>query len=100
MDRLEPILMPSYSDEEKIHIARDYILPNQLAKSALPEGTLTIEDSVWPKIARPLGFDAGIRTLERTIEGIVRKVAKMVVEGKIKEVVITEANVKQYLPTY
>jgi len=100
MDRLEPILMPSYSDEEKIHIARDYILPNQLVKSALPDGALTIDDAVWPKVARPLGFDAGIRTLERTIEGIVRKVAKMVVEGKVKEVVITEANIKQFLPTY
>lgn len=100
MDRLEPILMPSYSDDEKIHIARDYILPNQIKKSALPPGTLTIDDSVWPKVARPLGFDAGIRTLERTIEGMVRKVAKMVVEGKVKEVVITEENVKQYLPTY
>lgn len=100
MDRLEPILMPSYSDEEKIHIARDYILPAQLKKAALPEGALSFDDSVWPKMARPLGFDAGIRTLERTIEGIVRKVARMVVEGKTKEVHITEANFKSYLPTY
>lgn len=100
MDRLEPILMPSYSDEEKIHIGREYILPNQIQKAALPDGLLTIDDAVWSKITRPLGFDAGIRTLERTIEGIVRKVAKMVVEGKTKEVHITEENVKQYLPTY
>lgn len=100
MDRLEPILMPSYSDDEKIHIARDYILPAQLAKAALPEGAIIIDDAVWPKIARPLGFDAGIRTLERTIEGVVRKVAKMIVAGEIKQVTITEANVKQYLPTY
>jgi ATP-dependent Lon protease len=100
MDRLEPILMPSYSDDEKIHIAREYILPTQLEKAALPAGTLTIDDAVWPKVARPLGFDAGIRTLERTIEGIVRKVARLIVEGKIKEVHITEDNVKQYLPTY
>ncbi len=100
MDRLEPILMPSYSDDEKIHIAREYILPAQLEKAAIPTGALKFDDSVWAKITRPLGFDAGIRTLERTIEGIVRKVAKLLVEGKGKEFVITEDNVKQYLPTY
>jgi ATP-dependent Lon protease len=100
MDRLEPILMPSYSDEEKIHIGRDYILPAQISKAALPQGALVIDDAVWAKITRPLGFDAGIRTLERNIEGIVRKVAKMIVEGKVKEFHITEENVKNFLPTY
>lgn len=100
MDRLEPILMPSYTDEEKIHIARDYILPAQLAKSALPENALKFDDAVWAKMVRPLGFDAGIRTLERTIEGIVRKTARQIVEGKTREVVITESNLKQYLPTF
>jgi ATP-dependent Lon protease len=100
MDRLEPILMPSYSDEEKIHIAREYILPGQLKSSALPENVIIIDDAVWAKITRPLGFDAGIRTLERTISGVVRKVAKLYVEGKVKEVHITEDNVKNYLPTY
>jgi len=100
MDRLEPILMPSYSDEEKIHIGREYILPAQIQKAALPDGVLTIDDAVWPKITRPLGFDAGIRTLERTIEGIVRKVARLTIEDKNQKFHITEDNVKQYLPTY
>ena len=100
MDRLEPILMPSYNDDEKIHIARDYILPAQIQKSALPPKSLIIDDSVWPKIVRPLGFDAGIRTLERTLEGIVRKCAKQIVSGKAKEFVITESNLKQFLTTY
>jgi len=54
----------------------------------------------WPKIVRPLGFDAGIRTLERTIQGLVRKVAKMTVEGKGKEFYITQDNLKQFVPTY
>ena len=100
MDRLEPILMPSYSDDEKIHIGRDYILPAQIRKAALPAGALMIDDAVWPKITRPLGFDAGIRTLERTIEGVVRKIAKMIVEGKGQEFHLTEDNIKQFLPTY
>jgi len=99
MDRLEPTLMPSYTDDEKIHIARDYILPTQIAKAALPANTLKFDESVWPKMVRPLGFDAGIRTLERTIEGIVRKTARQLIEGKIREVLITENNLKQYLST-
>ncbi len=100
MDRLEPITMPSYTDEEKIHIAREYILPKQIRKAALPEGAVTISDEMWPKVVRPLGYDAGIRTLERTIEGIVRKVAKMIVEKKGEKFVLDETNIKQFLPTY
>jgi len=100
MDRLEPILMPSYTDDEKIHIARDYVLPNELKKAALPATAITISDDVWPKLVRPLGFDAGIRTLERTIQGVVRKVSKMIVEGKGREFTITMSNVKQFMPMY
>lgn len=100
LDRLEPIAMPSYTDEEKIKIGRDYVLPRVRADAGLPEGSLVIEDSVWPKIVRPLGFDAGVRTLERNIEGIVRKIAKEIVEGKGKEFKITEENVKNYLPQW
>jgi ATP-dependent Lon protease len=60
---------------------------------------LEIHDDVWKNITRPLGFDGGMRTLERTIEGVVRKVALQVVEGKIKEkMIITPENVKQFLP--
>lgn len=100
MDRVEPITMPSYTDEEKIKIAKDYVFPSELKKSGLPPDTIVIEEAVWPKVVRPLGFDAGIRTLERTIQGLVRKVAKMVVENQGKQFHITNDNVKQFLPTY
>lgn len=98
MDRLEPISMPSYSDQEKIVIAQKYILPSAMKASGLPEGALTISDDVWPNIVRPLGYDAGIRTLERNIDGVVRKVARLIVEGKEKEVHVTPENVKTFLP--
>lgn len=98
MDRLEPILMPSYTDQEKIVIGQKYILPAALKASGLPAGSLMIDDDVWVNIVRPLGYDAGIRTLERNIDGVVRKVAKMIVEGMAKEVHVTPANVKQFLP--
>lgn len=100
MDRLEPIQMPSYSDEEKIVIAKNYLLPKALKEIGLAEGVVKIEDSLWPKIIRPLGYDAGVRTLERTIEGIGRKIAKMIVQGKGGSFHLTAKNIKSFLPTW
>lgn len=100
LDRLEPIQMPSYTDEEKIMIGKNYVLPALLKESGLTPEQLIIEESVWPKIARPLGFDAGIRSLERTINAVVRKVARDVVEGKGKTFTLTEETVKKYLQMY
>jgi ATP-dependent Lon protease len=98
LDRIEVITMPSYSDNEKIEIGRSYLLPRVLKSAGLPEGTLSFSDEVWPKIVRPLGFDAGVRTLERNIEAVVRKVARQTVEGKIQSVIITSENITQYPP--
>lgn len=100
MDRLEPIIMPSYSDAEKIQIAKKYILPVEIKNAGLSEGVLKFDDSVWAKVVRPLGFDAGIRTLERTIQGIVRKAAMEIVEGRARDFYISESNIKSFLPTY
>ena len=98
MDRIELIVMPSYSDSEKITIARDYMLPKILATSGIPEGGLVFDDDVWPQIVRPLGFDSGMRTLGRTVQGVARKVAKMMIEGKGKSFRITTENIKEFLP--
>jgi ATP-dependent Lon protease len=98
MDRLEPISMPSYTDQEKIVIGQKYILPAAMKTSGLPGESLTIDDDVWANIVRPLGYDAGIRTLERNIDGVVRKVARILVEGKAQSVHITSQNVKEFLP--
>lgn len=97
MDRLEVLQMPSYSDLEKITIAKNYILPRLLKESGLPQGTLTIEDIVWQKIARQAGFDPGIRSVERYAEGIVRKVAFEYVSGKAVAFNIGEINMKEYI---
>ncbi len=100
LDRMEVIQMPSYTDEEKIVIGRDYVLPNALKSAGLSTDNLTIDPALWEKIVRPLGYDAGIRTLERTINGICRKVAMLVVAGQGKSYHLTAENVKQFLPTY
>lgn len=100
MDRLEPISMPSYSDQEKTVIGQKYILPKVLKEAALPEGAVTFDDDVWINLVRPLGFDSGIRTLDRTVQGVIRKVAKMIVEGKGQQFHITKDNVKEFLPQW
>jgi ATP-dependent Lon protease len=97
MDRLEVIQMPSYTDDEKIQIAKNYVLPRYLKDSGLTKENLTIDDAVWLKLTRPLGFDAGIRTLERTIEGVVRKVAYKIVKGEGQSFYINDSNVKEYV---
>lgn len=99
LDRLQIIQMPSYTDEEKKAIAKKYLFPKILTQTGLKESQLTIDDAVWPTIIRPLGFDSGIRSLERAIEGVCRKTARMIVEGKVQSVNVTNENVKEFLAT-
>lgn len=98
LDRLEPLQMPSYSDEEKIKIGRDYVLPKIMRESGLPANGIQISEEIWPKVVRPLGFDGGIRTLERTINNMVRKAAREIVSGNSQQIVINDANIQQFLP--
>jgi ATP-dependent Lon protease len=92
--------MPSYTDEEKIVIAKRYIMPELLKDAGLRPEQLIIDDALWPKMARPLGYDAGIRTLQRTLQNMVRKAARIVVEKGYPQVVVNQQNVKIFLPQY
>lgn len=100
LDRLELIQMPSYTDEEKIHISREYLLPKALKEAGLLPSQLIIDESVWPVVARPLGYDAGIRTLQRTLAALTRRVAREIVEGKTATVKVDINNYKQYMKAY
>lgn len=100
LDRLELIQMPSYTDEEKIHISREYLLPKALKEAGLLPTQLVIDEGVWPVVARPLGYDAGIRTLQRTLAALTRRVAREIVEGKVATVKIDLNNYKQYMKAY
>ncbi|MFC1653616.1 AAA family ATPase [Patescibacteria group bacterium] len=100
MDRMEPISMPSYTDEQKIIIGKKYLLPRAIDESGLKTEDIEIEEALWSQITRPLGYDAGIRTMQRTIVSMVRKVAKRKVEGHQGKVVVNQENIKQFLPTY
>lgn len=99
MDRLEVIQMPSYTDEEKIAIGRDYILPKALAESGLSSNEIKIADNIWINVVRPLGFDAGVRTLKRNIEALCRKAAALILTGS-KQIVIDESNIKKFIPQW
>jgi len=99
LDRLEIIRFPSYSDEEKEKIAKHYLLPKVVRACGLQQDQIEFTESVWPLVIRPLGFDAGVRQLERNITAICRKVARQIVEGKGKEkFVISPENFREYLP--
>lgn len=98
LDRLEIIRFPSYSDEEKEEIGKNYILPKVLKACGLGKKQVEITQSTWPLIIRPLGFDAGVRQLERNITAICRKIARKIVEGKGDHFVISPENFREYLP--
>lgn len=102
LDRLEILQMPSYSDEEKKIIAKDYLFPKIKNEAGLANLQITVDDGLWPTIIRPLGYDSGIRSLERTLETISRRISRMVVEGKTPKsgnFTINSQNLKQLLPS-
>lgn len=99
LDRLEPIVMPSYSDEEKLMIGKNYLLPKAIKEAGIEDGVLTIEEATWPLILRPLGFDSGIRSLSRSLQAICRKVARKKVEGQAGPFKVTSDNLGEYLST-
>jgi len=98
LDRLEVIRFTSYSDEEKVFIAKNYVLPRVFKDSGLQPEQMKIDDNAWPAIVRPMGFDAGIRQLERTMMNLARKTALEIMTNKSTGVTITLENVRQYLP--
>lgn len=97
LDRLEPIAMPSYSDEEKKVIGKEYLLPKALNEAGIEKTEVEIADQSWPQIIRPLGFDSGIRSLDRSLQTICRKIARKVVEGSSGPFKITSENLGEYL---
>ncbi len=100
LDRLEIIQMPSYNDEEKIVIGRDFVLPKTMQMTGLLPNQMTIDPAVWEGLVRPLGYDPGIRGLDRLITGICRKAATVIISGQASTVKVTNDNIKQFLPEW
>ena len=96
LDRIEIIQMPSYNDVEKMHIGRDFVFPKVSKLIGLKPEQLVIDEDVWEIIIRPLGYDPGIRGLDRLINMMCRKAARMIISGQAKNIKITPDNVKLF----
>ena len=97
LDRMEVIEVSSYTENEKFHIAKKYLVPKQLERNGLTGGMLSFSDKALEKIIHNYTREAGVRNLERRIGEICRKAAREFLEKKRKSVHITEGNLQKYL---
>ncbi|MEX2500781.1 MAG: endopeptidase La [Trueperaceae bacterium] len=97
MDRMETIEFSSYIEQEKLEIAKRYLLPRQLTENGLEPKQLNVSDGATSKVIASYTREAGVRTLERTLGTLARKAARRIAEGDAKRVRITERSLEGYL---
>ena len=98
LDRMEVIELSSYTDEEKLMIAKHHLLPKELQKVGLKKGQLAVYDSAWREIIDGYTRESGVRNLQREIATLCRKAAlKFATDGDMKRVTVTSARVEEYL---
>jgi len=96
-DRMEVIQLSGYTNEEKLEIARKYLIPRQFEDNGISAKELEISDDAVLRVIAEYTKEAGLRNLEREIASICRKVARKVAEGKTEPARVTRANVHSYL---
>jgi len=96
-DRMEVLYLSGYTHEEKVMIARRYLIPRQLEEHGITEKQLFISDSAVLTLITYYTLEAGLRNLEREIASLCRKIARHVAEGKEKKSLITSNNLHKYL---
>ncbi len=96
-DRMEIIAIPGYSEEEKHGIAQRYLIPRQLDEHGITEQHLHLTDSCVTQIISQYTKEAGVRNLERELANVMRKIAKRIAEGKIKQYHVSPRNLQQFL---
>jgi ATP-dependent Lon protease len=96
-DRMEIIRLPGYTEEEKLVIARKYLLPRQLTENGLKADDLFISDSTIRKVISEYTQEAGLRNLERKLAAVCRKTARRVAEGENGPFKITAGNIHRFL---
>lgn len=96
-DRMEVIEIPSYVEEEKLHIARRFLLPKQVAEHGLKPGQLEIADDAMHAIISGYTREAGVRNLERGIATVARGAAREVAEGKADRTIVRKDSLSRYL---
>src|SRR6266849_2087024 len=96
-DRLEVIELPGYTEEEKMPIARQFLIPKQMLEHGLKTTRVEINDEALHHIIRDYTFEAGVRNLEREIASVMRKVARKVAEGRRTKTKVTAEKLVDYL---
>src|SRR5262249_11255180 len=98
LDRMEIIQLPGYSEEEKGHIARRYLIPRQLDEHGLDPARVTFDDAAIARVIAEYTREAGVRSLERQLGAVARKIAARVASGAAAESVVGHrADVSDYL---
>ena len=97
LDRMEVIRLSSYTDEEKVQIARRHLLPKQLAEHGLKKGTLRMSDDVLRAIIRDYTRESGVRLLERRIAAVCRKADMRLLQEDVKRITVTEEDLPKLL---
>ncbi len=97
LDRMEVIRLSGYTEEEKLHIARRYLLPRQIAAAGLPKGLLRVTDPGLRTVIGEYTREAGVRQLERRLAAIARRVARRVAEGDGSRLSAGQAVVREIL---
>ncbi len=97
LDRMEVIRLPGYSHEEKLQIAKRYLIPRNLKEHGLSEENIEFTDEALSIIVKQYTREAGVRNLNREIANVCRKVARRVAEGNTEKVIVTPQNVTEFL---
>ncbi len=96
-DRMEIIEIPSYTENEKLHIATDFLVPKQMKEHGLGDGHLQIDDDALKTVINSYTRESGVRALERRIADVCRGVAREVAEGKADQAIVQKDDVHRYL---
>lgn len=96
-DRLEVIELPGYTEEEKLHICRKFLIPKQMQEHGLKSSRIEIDDEALHHIIRDYTFEAGVRNLEREIASVMRKVARKIAEGRRTKTKVLAEKLVDYL---
>ena len=97
LDRMEVIRLAGYTEDEKISIANNYLLPKQIKDNGVKENEMTLSEDIIKEIIRSYTKESGVRNLEREISKVARKVVKKVVSGEEKEIKVNLKNLHDYL---
>ena len=99
LDRMEVIELGSYTDEEKLHIAREHLLPKQMKENGLRRGQLRLDDDALRRIITDYTRESGVRTLERQLGKLCRRAAMRLVQTDVKRIDVTAKELKDFLDT-